>query len=108
VLRPDGSAAYVGYGVDSLTVGLAAVCRIKFFGATRGSVARLYPTAEEARITVAILHAARLVRDLNFNYLRAGKGAPVTARFGRDGITILDPLARRKSQLSRQIYRKPI
>ena len=108
VLRPDGSAAYVGYGVDSLTVGLAAVCRIKFFGATRGSVARLYPTAEEARITVAILHAARLVRDLNFKYLRAGKGAPVTARFGRDGITILDPLARRKSQLSRHIYRKPI
>ena len=108
VLRPDGSAAYVGYGVDSLTVGLAAVCRIKFFGAARGSVARLYPTAEEARITVAILHAARLVRDLNFNYLRAGKGAPVTARFGRDGIAILDPLARRKGQLSRHIYRKPI
>ena len=91
VKRPDGSAAYVGYGIDSLTVGLAAICRVKFFGASRASVAELYPTAEEARITVAIVHAARLVRDLNFKYLRAGKGAPVTARFGRDGITIVDP-----------------
>jgi hypothetical protein len=31
------------------------------------------------------------VRDLNFKYLNAGKGAPVTARFGSDGITIVDP-----------------
>jgi len=108
VKRPDGSAGYVGYGIDSLTVGLAAICRVKFFGATRASVADLYPTAEEARITVAIVHAARLVRDLNFKYLRAGKGAPVTARFGRDGITIVDPLAAGKGKLFRRIYRKPL
>jgi predicted dehydrogenase len=108
VPRPDGSAGYVGYGIDSLTVALAAICRVKFFGATRVSVARLYPTAEETRITTAILHAARLVRDLNFKHLRAGKGAPVTARFGKDGITILDPLAPRRSQVSRRIYRQPI
>src|SRR5207237_6316669 len=91
VKRPDGSDAYIGYGVDSLTVGLAAICRMKFFGASRESMAEIYPTAEEARITVAIVHAARLVRDLNFKYLQAGKGAPVTARFGKDGITIVDP-----------------
>jgi predicted dehydrogenase len=91
VKRPDGSQAYVGYGVDSLTVGLAAICRMKFFGASRESVAGIYPTAEEARITVAIVHAARLVRDLNFKYLQEGKGAGVTARFGEDGITIVDP-----------------
>jgi len=108
VLRPDGSTAYIGYGIDSLTLALAAICRVNFFGATRAGVARFYPTAEEARITTAILHAARLVRDLNFKYLRAGKGAPVTARFGRDGIAILDPLAPRRSQLARRIYRKPI
>jgi predicted dehydrogenase len=108
VKRPDGSAGYVGYGIDSLTVGLAAICRAKFFGANRASVADLYPTAEEARITVAIVHAARLVRDLNFKYLRAGKGAPVTARFGRDGITIVDPLAAGKGKVFRRIYRKPL
>jgi len=108
VRRPDGSAAYVGYGVDSLTVGLAAICRMKFFGASRESVAGIYPTAEEARITVAIVHAARVVRDLNFKYLRAGKGAPVTARFGREGITIVDPFAASQGKVFRRIYLKAI
>ncbi len=28
--RDDGTRAYVGYVVDSLTVGLVAVCRVKF------------------------------------------------------------------------------
>ena len=108
VKRPDGSAAYVGYGVDSLTVGLAAICRMKFFGASRASVADLYPTAEEARITVAIVHAARVVRDLNFKYLRQGKGAPVTARFGKDGITIVDPNAAGKRKVLQRIYGRAI
>jgi hypothetical protein len=40
---------------------------------------------------VAIGHAARIVRDLNFKYLKAGRGAPVSARFGADGVTIIDP-----------------
>ncbi len=108
VRRPDGSAGYVGYGIDSLTAGLAVICRVKFFGATRADVADLYPTAEEARITVAIVHAARLVRDLNFKYLRAGKGAPVTARFDKDGITILNPLSVGTRQRCRRVYSKPI
>jgi predicted dehydrogenase len=109
VKRPEGSLTYVGYGVDSLTVGLAAICRMKFFGATRESVATLYPTAEEARITAAIVHAARVVRDLNFEYLRAGKGAPVTARFGNDGITIVDPCRLAGGRLALQkIYQKPL
>jgi hypothetical protein len=60
------------------------------------------------RITVAIVHAARLVRDFNFKYLRAGKGAPVTARFGRDGITIVDPLGAAKRNVFRRIYQKPL
>jgi predicted dehydrogenase len=108
VRRPDSSTAYVGYGIDSLTVGLAAICRVKFFGAARASLADLYPTAEESRMTVAILHAARIVRDLNFKYLRAGKGAPVTARFGPDGITIVDPLRAGSGKTFRRIYAKPI
>jgi predicted dehydrogenase len=108
VKRPDGSAAYVGYGIDSLTAGLAAICRVKFFGASRASVAELYPTAEDARIVVAIVHAARLVRDQNFKYLRQGKGAPVTARFGKDGITIVDPYRATEWRRFQQVYRKAI
>ena len=57
---------------------------------------------------MAIVHAARLVCDLNFNYLRAGKGAPVTARFGRDGITIVDPLAMNKGKVLQRIYPKAL
>ncbi len=76
VLRADGTKAYVGYGVDSLTVGLVAICRVKFAGETRDAVASLYPTAEEARITCAIVDAAAKVRDLNFKYLVEGKGQP--------------------------------
>jgi predicted dehydrogenase len=104
VPRPDGSKAYVGYGVDSLTAGLAAICRRKFWQENREALAGIYPTAEDGRITVAIVHAAALVRDLNFKYLRQGKGAPVTARFGKDGITILDPCRRS----NRRIYNQPI
>jgi predicted dehydrogenase len=92
VARADGTNGYIGYGVDSLTVGMAAVCRMKFHGASLDEVAPLYPTAEDARITTAIVHAAALVRDLNFKYTKQGKGAPVTARFGEDGITIVDPM----------------
>jgi predicted dehydrogenase len=105
VERPDGTKASVGYGMDSLTVSLAAICRMKFFGAAWQSVSKIYPTAEDARITVAILHAARIVRDLNFRYLRQGKGATVTAKFDKHGITIVDP--NRRAVFTR-IYERPI
>ncbi len=108
VPRPDGSLAYVGYGVDSLTVGLVAICRMKFFGESRGAVAALYPTAEDGRITTAIVHAAALVRDLNFKYLNEGKGAPVTARFGSDGITIIDPNRAAEGKVFQKIYERPL
>lgn len=110
VLRPDGSHAYIGYGVDSLTVGLAAVYRVKFHGDSRDAVASIYPTAEEGRITVAIVHAAAIVRDLNFKYLNEGKGAPVTARFGKDGITIVDPhrAAEGPTKVFHNIYALPV
>ncbi len=44
-------------------------------------MASLYPTAEEARITCAIVDAAAKVGDLNFKYMAAGNRATVTARF---------------------------
>jgi hypothetical protein len=91
VKRPDGSHAYIGYGVDSIHASLVAMCRVKFGGESLDDVSDIYPSADDGRITVAIVHAARIVRDLNFKYLQEGKGAPVTARFGSDGITIIDP-----------------
>lgn len=110
VKRPDGSKVYVGYGVDSITVGLVAICRMKFLKESREAVAEVYPTAEEGRITVAIVHAAAIVRDLNFKYLQEGKGAPVSARFGKDGITIIDPNQAGKGEKAvfKKIYQKPI
>jgi len=39
-------------------------------GETRDAVASLYPTAEEARITCAIVDAAAKVRDLNFKCIQ--------------------------------------
>ncbi|MDB6027010.1 MAG: Oxidoreductase [Verrucomicrobiales bacterium] len=108
VARPDGTKAYVGYGVDSLIAGLVAICRMKFFKESRDAVADSYPTAEEGRITVAIVDAAAIVRDLNFKYLQEGKGAPVTARFGKDGITIIDPHRVTDGKVFERIYNKPI
>jgi hypothetical protein len=81
---------------------------MKFFGAKRADLANAYPTAEDARITVAIVHAARLVRDLNFKYLQEGKGATVTARFGPEGVTIVDPNREKQSEMFQKIYTKPI
>lgn len=110
VKRPDGSHAYIGYGVDSITVALTAVCRVKFMGESRDDVAEIYPTAEDGRITVAIVDAAAHVRDLNFKYLQEGKGAPVSARFGEDGITIIDPnrVEEGAAAVFQRIYKKPL
>ena len=87
-----------------------AICRVKFSGENRDAVASLYPTAEEARIIVAIVAAAARVRDLNFKYLSEGKGATVTARFGRDGITIVDPnrAGEGADKVFQRIYDKPL
>ncbi|MBL9143693.1 MAG: Gfo/Idh/MocA family oxidoreductase [Verrucomicrobiaceae bacterium] len=105
VTRPDGTKGYIGYGVDSLTVGLVAICQIKFQNAKLPDVMHLYPTAEDARITCAIVDAAARVRDLNFQYMSEGKGATVTARFGNDGITIIDP---NSPAVFDRIYDKPL
>ena len=62
----------VGFGVDSLTVGLVAICRVKFSSETRDAVASLHRTAEEARITCAIVDAAANVRTRT----RVSEGLP--------------------------------
>ncbi|MDA0708819.1 MAG: Gfo/Idh/MocA family oxidoreductase [bacterium] len=110
VERPDGTNAYIGYGVDSITVSLVAVCRVKYLGDSVADVKSTYPTAEDGRITSAIVDAARVVRDLNFKYTQEGKGAPVTARFGEDGITIIDPnrIAEGPDAVFFKLYDKPI
>ena len=66
--------------------------------------------AEEARITCAIVDAAAKVCDLNFKYLAEAKGAPVTARFGADGITLCDPNRANEgaAKVFQRIYEKPI
>ncbi|MFC1714593.1 Gfo/Idh/MocA family protein [Candidatus Poribacteria bacterium] len=91
VPRSDGSKAYVGYGKDSLVACLLAVVRKKYLGATLKELCGSYPDAEEGRLTVAIIHAAREVRERNFAYMQQGKGTPVTAHLGAEGITLLDP-----------------
>jgi hypothetical protein len=70
----------------------------------------LCPTAEEARITCAIVDATAKVRDLNFKYMAEGKGATVTARFGKDGITICDPnrASEGADKVFQRIYEKAI
>ena len=96
--------------MDSLTVGMATICRMKFHRASLDEVAHLYPTAEDARITTAIVHAAALVRDLNFKYTQQGKGAPVTSRFGDDGIIIVDPMQASEgaNAVFKRIYEKAL
>jgi predicted dehydrogenase len=108
VKRPAGPAGFVGYGVDSLVAGMAAICRKKFLGASGPELKSTYPNAEEARIVTAIVHAARVVRDLNFGHLERGKAAAATAWFGEHGIAILDPLAASPDPIRRSIYNRPL
>ncbi len=93
VKREDGSLAYCGYGVDSVVVCIAKIAQIKFLGAKLEELAGTYPDAKQSRLSVLIVHAAREVSRRNHDYLAAGKGAPVTALFNANGITIIDPYA---------------
>lgn len=91
VLRPDGSKAYVGYGKDSLIACLLAVVRKKYLKATLEELKGTYPDGDEGRLSVAIIQAAREVRERNFGYMQHGRGTPVTAHLGLSGINLLDP-----------------
>jgi predicted dehydrogenase len=105
VPRPDGSHAYVGYGTDSIHAGLLAACRVKFMGESLASLEGTYPTPQEGRHTVAIVHAASVVRDRNYEHVQNGRPPCVSAGFGPDGITIIDPYA---EPVFQKIYDKPV
>jgi len=110
ITRQDGTAAYIGYGTDSIHAGLVAACRIKFMGATLDEVKPIFPTPESARITVAIVDAARIVRDRNFLYTSQGKAPAVSASFDENGITIIDPyrVAEGQEAVFERVYGKAI
>jgi predicted dehydrogenase len=110
VPRPTSGPAYVGYGTDSIHAGVLAACRLRFLGESLADVKGSYPTPEEGRITVAIVHAARLVRDRNFAYQQQGKAPAVSAGFGAEGITIIDPYRVNEGSeaVFERIYREPI
>lgn len=93
VRREDGSLAYVGYGVDSLVVCVEKVAEMKFLGKSLEDIRGTYPDAEEGRLSALIIQAAREVARRNFEYAQQGKGAPVTAVLGAQGITVYDPYA---------------
>ena len=64
----------------------------------------------EARIICTIVAAAGKMRDPSFEYLAEGKGATVTARFGKDGITICDPnrASEGADKVFQRIYEKSV
>lgn len=93
VAREDGTLAYCGYGVDSIVVCVEKIAEMKFLGKHLADIAGTYPDAQEARLSVLIVHAAREVAKRNYAYLEENKGAPVTAWFSQEGITIFDPYA---------------
>jgi len=64
---------------------------VKFLGATVEELEGSYPSAEEARVTVAVVHAARLVRERNAAHVWNGRAPAVSAAFEQGGIVILDP-----------------
>jgi hypothetical protein len=66
---------------------------MKFPGKSLEDVEKGYPNAVEARLSVLIVDAAREVIQRNQTYIEAGKGAPVTAVFNEQGITVYDPYA---------------
>ncbi len=103
VRREDGTDAYVGYGVDSLVVCIEKVAEMKFLGKSLAEAQAECPNAEEGRLSTLIIHAAREVMRRNTEYLESSRGAPVTALFNEDGITIQDPYAGPKV-----IYDRPV
>ncbi|MCK5861599.1 MAG: Gfo/Idh/MocA family oxidoreductase [Candidatus Hydrogenedentes bacterium] len=93
IRREDGSLAYCGYGVDSIVVCVEKIAEMKFLAKKLDDIAGTYPDVPEARLSVLIVHAAREVVKRNHAYIEQGKGAPVTALFNNDGITVFDPYA---------------
>jgi predicted dehydrogenase len=87
----DLPPAYDGYGKDSIVVVLERAAEAILGHATREEMRGTYPDLESSRPTVAILEAAAEVARRNLEQLRAGRGAPVTARFTPGGYEVVEP-----------------
>ena len=85
------SPAYDGYGKDSIVVVLERAAEAILGHATREEMRGTYQDIESSRPTVAILEAAAEVARRNLEHLRAGRGAPVTARFTGGGFEVVEP-----------------
>jgi predicted dehydrogenase len=103
VARPDGTETMVGYGKDSLIACVLAVLRRKYHQVRTETLAASYPDALDGRLSVAIIHAARVVRDRNFEHFARGRGTPATALLNDEGITVYDPVAG-----TERIYNRPV
>ncbi|MBI4600324.1 MAG: Gfo/Idh/MocA family oxidoreductase [Planctomycetes bacterium] len=88
---PEPSSAYDGYGKDSIVVIVERALEVLLGHATRDELRGTYPDVESARPTVAILEAAAVVAARNLAFLRAGQGAPFTARFSEEGVELVGP-----------------
>jgi len=89
--RPDQSETSVGYGKDSIIACLAAVSRRRLFGEKLIRLEPDFPNAEEGRLSVAILHAARAVLERNAETAEKGQGAPFLASLGKEGVFVTGP-----------------
>ncbi len=98
-LAGPASSAFDGYGKDSLVVIVERAVRV-ILGLSRAEdLAGTYPDAASHRPTVAVIEAADRVARRNLERLRAGEGAPVTARLSREGIELVDPLAGKEERI---------
>ncbi len=86
--------ACIGYCGDSLVAGLDAAARVRLGLARSQDLQGTYPDAESSLPTVALLEAAEKVAQANLDYLAAGRGVPVSARFHQNfNFELLDPIA---------------
>jgi predicted dehydrogenase len=87
-------AVHDGYGKDSIIAVVARAMEVRLGLATARELRGTYPDAESSRTSVAIIEAAAEVARRNLEHLRAGRGAPVTARFAEGAYEVVDPVGR--------------
>lgn len=98
-----GPVELFGYGKASIVAGMLAISRVKFFGEDPALLAGSYADAASQRSITMIIEAATAVAERNYQYSRAGRGAPVSARLEEGGIIILDPYG---PQVEEVVYRQ--
>jgi predicted dehydrogenase len=89
----DRSLAYDGYGKDSITAITERAVEVVLGLADLEAIRGTYPDAESSVETVALIEAAAQVAARNLAHLRAGRGAPVTARISERSFEVVDPIS---------------